>query len=65
MKGFHYVLQKEMDLPPKEWRTMLQDIVQKGGRRRNEAGETFAHGADSLLVFEVYGTIQLPKEDLS
>lgn len=57
MKGFDYRTNTEFDRPTKELREELTEIVARGGRRRVEHGETFAHDAQGHILWEAYGFI--------
>ena len=57
--GFDYVLGKPVERTNREWRELLRQLVAQGGRRRHEHGETYGHGRDSLIRFEIYGKVQL------
>jgi hypothetical protein len=59
LKGFSYVTHQPMSLTLTQWRGMLSELVAAGGRRRVENGETFGHGKDGLIQFEVYGNVAL------
>jgi hypothetical protein len=61
MKGFNYTTQAEFDLPVATLREELQTIVDGGGFRRVENGETFAHGSDGLIIWEAYGNVTIKK----
>lgn len=59
IEGFDYRIGtsgKKVEFRRAEWQDMIDDVVQAGGRRRVEQGETFAslHG---VLQFEVYAII--------
>ena len=57
MKGFDYTTGKELELCIRDWRLKLTNLIEKGGYRRFEKGETFAHSSNGGVVFEVYGNI--------
>lgn len=57
MKGFNYTTQADFDLPVAKLREELQEIVDNGGFRRVENGETFAHGKDGRIIWEAYGNV--------
>jgi len=57
LEGFDYREQRIVHRTRAEWRAALLDVVKRGGYRRCEHGETFAHGADGRVVFEVYAYI--------
>lgn len=61
MKGFNYTTSAEFDLPVSQLREELQGIVDNGGFRRVENGETFAHGRDGLIIWEAYGNVTIKK----
>jgi hypothetical protein len=61
MKGFNYDTAQEFDLPVETLRADLQRIVDNGGRRRVENGETYAHGKDRKIIWEAYGNVTLKK----
>lgn len=55
--GFDYRLQRPVAMTRRAWLDQLRAVLKAGGRRRVDAGETFAHGRDALLVFEVYAVL--------
>lgn len=55
--GFDYRTQKPAQRTRAEWREDLRAVIKAGGQRRAENGETFAHGKDGLIVFEVYAIL--------
>lgn len=55
--GFDYRAGVEVKRTRSEWSGELRQVVAAGGRRRVEDEETFAHGPDGKLVFEVYGNV--------
>ena len=57
VKGFDYVRQRAVDYSRKEWIQQLAALKARGGFRRHEKGETFGHGPDGLIQFEVYANI--------
>ena len=57
--GFDYKFGKPLSHTMPEWRVRLRDVVKAGGFRRVENGETFAHGKDGLLLFEVYARVNV------
>ena len=59
LAGFDYALGKPVSRSTAEWRQKLRELVSHGGRRRHEHGETYGHGRDSLIEFEIYGNINL------
>lgn len=59
IEGFDYRTDKKRELTRAQWRDELRKIVEDGGRRRVDAGETFATGRDGVLAFEVYENIPL------
>lgn len=61
MRGFNYTTQAEFDLPVAQLREELQSIVDNGGFRRVENGETFAHGGDGSIIWEAYGNVTIKK----
>jgi hypothetical protein len=61
MRGFNYTTAAEFDLPVAQLREDLQTIIDGGGFRRVENGETFAHGSDGRIVWEAYGNVTLKK----
>lgn len=58
LTGFDYRVEREVERTTAEWRAELLEIVKSGGFRRQENGETFAHGKDGRIVFEVYGSVR-------
>jgi hypothetical protein len=74
MKGFNYTGTiaapgTEFDLPVATLKEDLQSIIANGGRRRAESDSigpvTYAHGSDSLIVWEAYGNIALKNDQQS
>ena len=61
MKGFNYTTSAEFDLPVAKLREELQSIVNNGGFRRVENGETFAHGSNGVIIWEAYGNVALER----
>lgn len=61
MKGFNYTTGAEFDLPVAQLREELQSIVDAGGYRLVENGETFAKGKDGRIIWEAYGNVTLKK----
>lgn len=61
MKGFNYATQAAFDLSVAQLREELQGIVDNGGFRRVENGETFAHGSDGVIIWEAYGNVPAAK----
>jgi hypothetical protein len=59
IQGFDYRTQQVRSLPASEWRDELQAVIRKGGRRRVEAGETFATIPGLGIQFEVYANINV------
>lgn len=55
--GFDYRMNVPIELTRADWRTRLRVVIANGGYRATEKGETFAHGKDGRLVFEVYAII--------
>lgn len=53
IKGFDYVSQQPAAHSRQEWAAKLMEAA----RRRVEKGETFAHDAHGVLLFEVYANI--------
>jgi hypothetical protein len=62
IKGFDYMSQKGIAHSRKEWAILFEKVTQAHGRRRVEHGETFAHDAHGVLLFEAYANIQLTEE---
>lgn len=62
MKGFNYTTEAAFDLPKAQLSEELQTIVNNGGRRRVEDGETFAHSSDGTIIWEAYGNVSLPSQ---
>ena len=58
--GFDYRLAQSVERTTPEWGEELRTVLKNGGRRRHEEGETFAHGPDGRIVFEVYGYLPGP-----
>lgn len=61
VQGFDYRTQQACTRPAGEWSADLARVIAAGGRRRVEHGETFAHDARGLIVFEVYGNVRPAK----
>lgn len=61
LPGFDYRAGTAVTLTRGEWRERLGRCVASGGFRRVEHGETFGHGADGLVVFEVYANLPAPR----
>lgn len=61
MKGFDYRSGQSVTRSADEWRADLATIINEGGRRRVENGETFAHDANGIIVWEAYGNVRLPR----
>lgn len=61
VKGFDYRTGLEREAPLREWRAEVTDAVVHGARRRVENNETFVHGRDGTLLFEVYANVSAPK----
>lgn len=57
--GFDYRLQIPVAHSRQEWVAQLQTAA----HRRVEKGETFAHDANGVLMFEVYANIQTSPTD--
>lgn len=55
--GFDYRIPGPVSHPRAEWVRMLREAIAHGGFRRAEWKETFAHGKDGLLLFEVYAIV--------
>lgn len=55
--GFDYRTGQAVQKSRADWRDALAQVVNAGGRRRVDGGETFAHGKDGLLLFEVYAVV--------
>lgn len=55
--GFDYRIDKPVKLTRSEWRNHLRAIVHAGGFRRVEHGETFGHGKDGRIAFEIYANV--------
>jgi hypothetical protein len=62
IKGFDYRTGLEVQKLSRAWRADMIAVVAEGGYRRVENGETFVHGKDGRIAFEVYG--YLPKVTL-
>jgi len=60
MNGFDYHNGKAISQSVSQWRTQLLAVLSAGGFRRMEHGETFAHGADGKIAFEIYGRVSGP-----
>lgn len=54
IEGFNYQTQQPEAHSRQEWASLLQQTA----HRRVEKGETFAHDANGVLLFEVYANIQ-------
>jgi hypothetical protein len=61
VKGFCYITGQELDLAPAYWRVRIEELLERGGRRRIEHGETFGHDRAGRIVFEVYGRVSGPR----
>ncbi len=61
MHGFNYTTDAAFDLPVAKLREELQGIIDNGGFRRVENGETFAHGSDGRIIWEAYGNVTVKK----
>jgi hypothetical protein len=60
LKGFDYkTTNKPCQYTLAEWQDILAKVLKAGGRRRAEFGETFLHGPDGILQYEIYATIRL------
>lgn len=57
IEGFDYRVQQPSKRPTQEWKAHLREVIEAGGRRRVENGETFAHDAKGVIVFEIYGRV--------
>ncbi len=55
--GFDYILGTKVKKTVEEWKSAMAAVIAAGGFRRTESGETFGHGKDSTIVFEVYAII--------
>lgn len=62
IKGFDYTSQQTIAHTRKDWAILFEQVVQAGGKRRAEHGETFAHDEHGRLLFEVYANIHLDEE---
>jgi hypothetical protein len=62
MKGFDYRTGTDIEQDTTVLRAELARVVrEEGGSRRVENSETFVHGRDGKLLFEVYGYLPAPK----
>jgi hypothetical protein len=59
MKGFDYTKGTDVDQSVALWRAQMKEVLDEKGFRRVENGETFAHGRDGKIVFEVYGNVAI------
>jgi len=59
LPGFDYRTGRPVEAPISEWREHLRHLIEKGGFRRVEFGETFGHGKHGRIEFEVYGRVNL------
>ena len=64
LKGWDYRQDKAVERTTKEWKQDLADVIKRGGFRRIENGETFAHIPFSGrklpnegIQFEIYGRV--------
>lgn len=62
IKGFDYTTQQAVARSRKDWAILFEQVIQAGGRRRVDHGETFAHDESGRLLFEVYANIQMDEE---
>ena len=60
IKGFDYVANRPAELTLVQWRERLSKLIEKGGFRRVEAGETFGHNKAGIIEFEIYATVRAP-----
>lgn len=61
LNGFDYRSGTECAQDSREWRGQMAEALANGGFRRVENGETFVHGSDGTIQFEVYGYLPAPK----
>lgn len=61
LQGFDYRAGATTERPRRDWRDDLAQAVSAGGYRRVEHGETFVHGPDGRLLFEVYAALPAPR----
>jgi len=59
MDGFDYRTGQGVRHPIAVWREHMRTVLEARGFRRAEHGETFAHGSDGKIVFEVYSNVAL------
>lgn len=60
MKGFNYTTQAPFDLAVAVLKEELQVVIDGGGFRRVEDGETFAHDSHGRIIWEAYGNVPDP-----
>jgi len=64
VKGFDYRTGQGLDLPVRDLASQLQAVVDAGGYRRVEHGETFAHDVRGSLLWEAYGIVPAPRDPI-
>lgn len=58
--GFDYLKGQPVSYTKSEWLGLIKPIIDDGGRRRVENGETFIHTKrDGILLWEIYDNIQI------
>jgi hypothetical protein len=57
IQGFDYRKGHTVAMPINDWRQVLREVMQQGGSRRVESGETFIKNKAGELVAEAYQVI--------
>lgn len=55
--GFDYTTGKAVQLTRAQWRDKIRAVIETGGRRRVDHGETFLHGKNARITAEIYANL--------
>lgn len=58
--GFDYLKGEPVSYTKTQWLELVKPIIDNGGRRRVEVGETFIHTKrDGILLWEIYDNLKV------
>lgn len=61
IQGFDETTGQLVEATFAEWQDRIGAAIRAGGWRRFEAGETYIHGPDALLIAEVFANVPAPE----